>query len=78
MKKQEIIREAVSQNINDFSEICEKIEEGCSIFCEVREMFSQVYVELEMQIVSVYFTGDIDQKLQIFSVSIHFNTLSDK
>lgn len=76
MKKQEIIREAVSQNINDFSEICEKIEKVALYF--VREMFSQVYVELEMQIVSVYFTGDIDKKLQIISVSIHFNTLSDK
>ena len=41
-------------------------------------MFNHVYIELEMQIVSVYYTGDIDQKLQIFSVSIHFNTLSDK
>ena len=73
MKKQEIIRETVSQNINDFSEICEKIEKVALYFvksgrCSVKFM----------QIVSVYYTGDIDQKLQIFSVSIHFKPLSDK
>ena len=41
-------------------------------------MFNQVYIELEMEMISLYKTGDIGHKPQIFSTSIHFTTLFDK